>query len=84
MLKALSVILKDTKFKKIRSDAGGEFKNKWIAKLLKDKNIYHHITLNETKANYVERFNKTLRSIIFSIFSKTQVREIYRLLTRFG
>ncbi|CAC5417048.1 unnamed protein product [Mytilus coruscus] len=57
--KALSIILNDTKFKKIRSDAGGEFKNKWVAKLLKDKNIYHHITLNETKANYVERFNKT-------------------------
>lgn len=68
--KALSIILNDNKFKKIRSDAGGDFKNKWIAKLLKDKNIYHHITLNETKANYVERFNKTLRSIIFRYLAK--------------
>ena len=68
--KALSVILNDVEPKKIRSDAGGEFKNKWVAKLLKDKNIYHHITLNETKANYVERLNKTLRSIIFRYLTK--------------
>jgi len=68
--KALSIILNDVKPKKIRSDSGSEFKNKWVAKLLKDKNIYHHITLNETKANYVERLNKTLRSIIFRYLAK--------------
>ena len=68
------MILNAIKPKKIRSDAGGEFKNKWVAKLLKDKHIYHHITLNETKANYVERLNKTLRSIIFRYLAKHRSR----------
>lgn len=72
--KALSIILKDIRPKKIRSDAGGKFKNKWVSKLLKDKHIYHHITLNETIANYVERLNKTLRSIIFRYLEKHRSR----------
>lgn len=72
--KALSTILNDINFAKVRSDAGGEFKNRWVAKLLKDKNIYHHITLNETKANFVERLNKTLRSIIYRFLAKQKSR----------
>lgn len=44
--------------KKIRSDSGAEFKNRWFSALMKQNNIYHHITLNTTvKANYAERVN---------------------------
>ncbi|VDI72560.1 Hypothetical predicted protein [Mytilus galloprovincialis] len=68
--KALAIILDEVSPKKIRSDAGTEFKNKWITKLLKHKNIYHHITLNEVKANYVERLNKTLKSMIYRYLAK--------------
>ncbi|CAG2242138.1 unnamed protein product [Mytilus edulis] len=68
--KALSIILNEVSPKKIRSDAGTEFKNKWISKLLNDKNIYHHVTLNEVKANYVERLNKTLKTMIYRYLAK--------------
>jgi hypothetical protein len=48
--KSLADILSNVNVKKIRTDGGGEFNNKWIKQLLKEKNIYHHITLNEVKA----------------------------------
>lgn len=60
--KGLSNILDQIFRRKIRSDAGYEFKNKWISKLLKSKDIYYHVTMNEVKTNDVERLNKTLKT----------------------
>ncbi len=36
---------------KIRTDGGSEFCNRWMKQYLGGMNIYHHVTLNETKAN---------------------------------
>lgn len=68
--KALLEILKHVKPKKIRSDGGAEFQNKLIKNVFSDNQIYHHTSLNEVKANYVERFNKTLKTMIYRYMAK--------------
>lgn len=43
--------------KKLQTDAGSEFKNKAFQTFLKNENVHHFVTYNETKAQLVERFN---------------------------
>ena len=80
--KSLADILSNVNVKKIRTDGGGEFNNKWIKQLLKEKNIYHHITLNEVKANYVERFNKTLKTMIFKYLNRQKTNTYLNVLQK--
>ena len=54
--RGLMIILNQVKSSKIRTDEGSEFNHKWVKTLLENKHIYHHVTMNEVKANYVERF----------------------------
>jgi transposase InsO family protein len=71
--KALSENIKKAKVRKVRSDAGTEFKNKWVERLLDAHDIYHHVALNDDiKANYVERFNRTLKTMIFRYLAKNK------------
>lgn len=49
---------------KFRTDAGSEFVNANVKQYLSIHNIDHIITRNETKANFAERFIKTLKSKI--------------------
>lgn len=63
-------ILTEVNPKKIRTDGGAEFSNRWIKQLFKRKHIYHHITLNEVHANYVERFNRTFKTMIFKYLNR--------------
>ncbi len=64
VLKAFKEILKTRQPKKVRTDAGSEFRAGFES-YLKKKNITHTITRNENiKSNYVERFNRTLKSLI--------------------
>jgi hypothetical protein len=52
----LMIILNQAKPRKIRTDGGSEFNNRWLKSLLENKHFYHHVTMNETKANYVESY----------------------------
>ena len=51
----------DTKPKILRSDQGSEFKNNQVKNLLLEKGVKHIFTYFKTKANYAERFIKTLK-----------------------
>lgn len=53
----------------IHTDRGGEFINKHVHKILKDKNIHYFTTNNEAKASVVERFNRTLISRMWEDFT---------------
>ena len=53
---------------KIRTDHGGEFVNATMKKWFQRKHILHSVTYNEVKANYAERFIKTLKSRIVKLF----------------
>jgi transposase InsO family protein len=58
---------------KIRSDNGGEFTNALLAKFFREKGIVHFTTNNESiKANYAERFIKTLHGRLSRAFTKTR------------
>ena len=46
---------------KLKTDAGTEFKNKTFQTFLKNENVLHFVTNNETKAQVVERFTRTLK-----------------------
>lgn len=70
LVKALGGLFEQKKPHWIRTDKGGEFINNKIKKLLKDKNIGHIITQNEPKANYAERFIKTMKNKIIKIMLK--------------
>jgi len=62
---ALEKMMNDgRKAQRIRTDPGGEFCNKLVNTWFEKQNILHTVTHNEVKANYAERFIKTLKSKI--------------------
>lgn len=61
-LKAIFVVNKP---KVLRTDSGGEFKNKIVQKYLQSIGVKHVISQSEFKANYSEVLNKNLKSRLF-------------------
>lgn len=55
--------------KNIHTDAGKEFYNQSFQKLMKKYKINHYSTFSSMKASIVERFNRTLMTKIWKIFS---------------
>lgn len=70
VLKAFRKIFQQSKPLKLRTDGGAEFKSQATKKYLQENNIYHHVTLNETKASHAERVILTLRRMIFRYLNK--------------
>ena len=54
---------------KLQTDAGTEFKNKTFQTFLKKENVHHFVTYNETKAQVVETFNRTLKQLMWRMFT---------------
>ena len=54
---------------KLQTDAGTEFKNKTCQTFLKQHHVHHFVTYNETKAQVVERFNRTLKQMMWRLFT---------------
>lgn len=73
MLKAFKELFKQCKMNisKIQSDFGREFHNKLVTNYFKQLNIHHYSSYSEHKASVVERFNRTLKSRLFRIFTHT-------------
>ena len=65
VLSALKGILDEVTPKKIRSDKGSEFANRWFKKFCKDRDIYCFTTNNPAKANYVERVQRTIKTALY-------------------
>lgn len=59
-----------TTIKHLQTDMGKEFYNSLFQKLIKEYDINHYSTYSEMKAAIVERFNRTLKSQMFKMFSK--------------
>ena len=64
-----SIFQKGRKPEKLQTDAGTEFKNKTFQTFLKKENVDHFVTYNETKAQVVERFNRTLKQLMWRMFT---------------
>ena len=54
---------------KLQTDAGTEFKNRLFQTFLKNHKIHHFVTYNDTKAQIVERFNRTLNRLLYKMFA---------------
>ena len=77
----------DTVFKKdgrvperLQTDAGKEFLNKEFQRFLTSKNVLHFVTYNETKAQIVERFNRTLKNRMWRYFTFQNGRRYVKIL----
>lgn len=63
-----SIFAKGRKPKKLRTDKGSEFKNKWVKSFLKKEEVHSIYTENETKSNFAERSIQKLENRLHRIF----------------
>lgn len=70
MLKAFKKLFKESKFvSHLQTDRGKEFWNKFLKSYFKRHKINHYSTHSEFKASVVERFNRTLKTKLYRIFT---------------
>ena len=70
LVKAFTEIFQQgRKADKLQTDAGTEFKNKTFQTFLKQHHVHHFVAYNDTKAQVVERFNRTLKQIMWRVFT---------------
>ena len=70
MVKAFETILKDKRKPiQLQTDRGKEFYNRPFQTFLKQQNIHHFSTYGDAKAANVERFNRTLKGLMFRYFT---------------
>lgn len=72
ILKAFKKIIKSRIPKKIQSDKGLEFLNKYVQKFFQELGIHFYTTNSELKASVVERFNRTLKEKMWRFFTHNQ------------
>lgn len=68
--KALEPIMQSYKIKHLHTDEGKEWFNTRVKSLLRRFNINHYITYSGKKAVFVERFNRTLKSKMWRLFTE--------------
>jgi hypothetical protein len=66
---ALEPILKQNKMKHFQTDQGTEWFNSKVGLLMKKYNINHYNSYSEKKASIVERFNRTLKEKMWTMFT---------------
>lgn len=67
---------------KIQTDLGKEFYNKTFTTFLRSKKIIHYSTENVEKAAVVERFNRTLKTLMFRYFTAKNTLSYWRILNK--
>lgn len=68
----LRTLLTEYPVRRCQTDKGSEFRNKLVQNLFKEFNITHFSTENETiKASIVERWNRTLQTMLHRWFTAT-------------
>ena len=65
VLAAFKAVLSERKPVRLRVDKGSEFVNQSFKQYMKENNIYMFTTQNTPKANYVERVQRTLKTLIW-------------------
>ena len=65
---------------RIQTDAGKEFLNKQLATFLKHKGIHHFVSASDQKAAVIERFNRTLKTRIWTYFTAKQTHRYIDIL----
>lgn len=70
VVKVLETVLRTNRMKHLQTDNGKEYYNKQVRALLKKYGVNHYSTYTEMKASIVERFNRTLKTMMFRVFSE--------------
>jgi hypothetical protein len=73
--KAFSKIFMERKPAKLQTDKGLEFINKQTKQLLEKHDVHWFATENETKAQIVERFNRTLKGKMYKYFTHFKTKK---------
>ena len=66
--------------KLLQTDKGGEFLNRQVKEMLEKRNIKLFTTSSERKASIVERFNRTLKNLMYRYFTKSNSRRYVDIL----
>ena len=81
IIKAFEKIFKEGRTpEKLQTDAGSEFMNRQFKTFLKKWNVYHFVTYNQTKAQIVERFNRTLKNKMWRYFDYANTHRYWDVL----
>lgn len=67
---ALEPILSSNRMKHLQTDAGLEFYNTHVQKLMKKYAINHYSTYSDKKASIIERFNRSLKELMYRKFTE--------------
>ena len=65
---------------KLQTDEGSEFMNRQFQNFFKKWNVYHFVTYNQTKAQIVERFNRTLKNKMWRYFDYANTHRYWNVL----
>ena len=68
---------------KLFTDKGTEFRNKHFQKLLKNQEIGYFTANNETKCSIIERFNRTLKTKMWKMFTAKNTIKYIDMLPKF-
>lgn len=68
--KALDKILRKVRMKHLQTDNGKEYYNSTVRALLDKYGVNHYSTYSEKKASIVERFNRTLKNMMYRVFTE--------------
>ena len=84
VLEAMKKIVKEmgTYPEKIWCDMGKEFYNNQFKKWLKENNIEMYSTYSENKSSYIERFNRTLKNMMWKYFTAHQTYKWIDILSK--
>ena len=80
---AFQKIFKGRKPERLQTDKGTEFINKQTQELFKKHNVHWFATENETKAQIVERFNRTLKERMYKYFTAKKTNRWLNVLSEF-
>ena len=81
IIKAFETIFKEGRTpEKLQTDAGSEFMNRQFQTFLKKWNVCHFVTYNQTKAQIVERFNRTLKNKMWRYFDYANTHRYWNVL----
>lgn len=70
VVNAIRPVVEHKKMKHLQTDAGKEFYNVWFSKLMKKHNIIHYSVFSDKKGAIVERFNRSLKSLMWRKFTE--------------
>lgn len=68
--KALETVLRKVHMKHLQTDNGKEYYNKTVRSLLDKHGVNHYSTYTDKKAAIVERFNRTLKNMMYRVLAE--------------